>query len=49
MVEGPVARSGGRVIRVAVAPAEIYSSLQGFEACVSQAAEVLAGEPGRSA
>jgi nucleoside 2-deoxyribosyltransferase len=43
MVEGPIARSGGRVIRAAVSRAEMYTSLQGFEKCVAQASEVFAG------
>jgi hypothetical protein len=38
MVEGPIFRSGARVIRALVPRAEIYTSLQGFTECVIQAA-----------
>jgi nucleoside 2-deoxyribosyltransferase len=43
MVEGPVARSGGSVIRVSVPEGEVYSSLKGFEECVVHAVGVMAG------
>ena len=38
MVEGPISRSGARVIRACVPQAEIYSSLEGFTKCVIDAA-----------
>lgn len=41
MVEGPIVRSGGRVIRVSVPEDQIYTSLEGFEQCVGHAVEVL--------
>ncbi len=43
MVEGPIVRSGGRVIRVSVPEDQIYKSLEGFERCVAHAVEVLGG------
>lgn len=43
MVEGPVVRSGGSVIKVSVPEGEMYSSLEGFEKCVVHAVNVMAG------
>ena len=43
MVEGPIYRTGARVIRVQVPPGEIFTALEGFTASVRHAAEVLAG------
>ena len=43
MVEGPIIRSGGRVIRISVPKDQIYTSLVGFERCVAHAQEVLSG------
>ena len=41
MVEGPVYRTGARVIRADVPADEIYSSLEGFTDCVREASELL--------
>jgi nucleoside 2-deoxyribosyltransferase len=41
MVEGPVHRTGAVVVRVDVPPDKICTSLEGFTACVGQAAEIL--------
>jgi len=41
MVEGPVYRTGVVVVRADVPSNEIYTSLEGFTACVRQAAEKL--------
>jgi nucleoside 2-deoxyribosyltransferase len=38
MVEGPIYRTGARVVRASVPRAEIYSSLTGFTRCVIEAA-----------
>jgi nucleoside 2-deoxyribosyltransferase len=38
MVEGPIFRTGVRVIRASVPRAEIYTSLEGFTQCVIEAA-----------
>ena len=37
MCEGPVWRSGGSVVRGDVVPAELWTNLEAFEACVRQA------------
>jgi nucleoside 2-deoxyribosyltransferase len=41
MVEGPIYKTGVKVIRVQVPPDEIYTSLDGFTACVLQVAGVI--------
>jgi nucleoside 2-deoxyribosyltransferase len=38
MVEGPIYRTGARVVRAGVPRSEIYSSLSGFTTCVIEAA-----------
>jgi nucleoside 2-deoxyribosyltransferase len=38
MVEGPIFRTGARVIRACVPRADIYTSLEGFTKCVIEAA-----------
>lgn len=44
MVEGPIRKSGATVVRADVPPEEIYNSLEGFDRCVRQAAELLLKE-----
>jgi hypothetical protein len=41
MREGPLRRSGGEVVRCAVRPTDLLTSLEGFELCVQQAHRVL--------
>jgi len=41
MVEGPVVRSGGSIIRVSVPEEQVYSSLEGFEKCVCQIVGIM--------
>jgi nucleoside 2-deoxyribosyltransferase len=42
MVEGPIYRTGARVIRAQARSDEILTAMEGFTACVRHAAEVLA-------
>ena len=42
MVEGPVRKSGATVVRADTPRDRIYTSLQAFKQCVSQAAEAMA-------
>ncbi len=42
MVEGPVRKSGATVVRAAAPRDQIYTSLEAFKECVSQAAELMA-------
>lgn len=44
MVEGPVYRTGGVVVRTEVFPDDVYISLEGFTECVRQAAKLLSKE-----
>jgi nucleoside 2-deoxyribosyltransferase len=41
MVEGPIYKTGAKVIRTQVPPDKIYTSLEGFTACVLQVTRVI--------
>jgi len=45
MVEGPIHRTGGTVVRARVPVDAIYTSLDGFEHCVRQAAQIYSPRP----